>query len=143
MAAGNLTEALILRLALQGLPLPDGADADEAFRLVSPILARNRELSRRLADRPCAADRRIQEFLDSYLSDAPVQPKLPRRTLVLDQPGLARQLSLPRDADEFSSNLLSSYRLANGVLQLIGQQQMADRGDVSTAQAERLFDGSR
>jgi len=35
---------------------------------------------------------------------------------VLDQPGLARQLSLPRDSDEFSSNLLSSYRLANGVL---------------------------
>jgi hypothetical protein len=116
MAAGNTTEALILRLALQGLPLPAGADADEAFTLVSPILARNRELSRRLADRPCAADRRIQEFLDSYLSDAPVQPKLPRRTLVLDQPGLARQLSLPRDSDEFSSNLLSSYRLANGVL---------------------------
>ncbi len=116
MAAGNLTEALILRLALQGLPLPAGAEADEAFRLVSPILARNREQSRRLADRPCPADRRIQKFLDSYLSDAPVQPKLPRRTLVLDQPGLVRQLSLPRDADEFSSNLVSSYRLANGVL---------------------------
>ena len=64
MAVGNMTEALILRLALQGLPLPDGADADEAFTLVSTILARNRELSRRLADRPCAADRRIQEFLD-------------------------------------------------------------------------------
>src|SRR5674536_362253 len=57
-----------------------------------------------------------QGFLDSYLADAPVQPQLPRRTLVLDQPGLARQLSLPRDSDEFSSNLLSSYRLANGVL---------------------------
>src|SRR5674476_322850 len=116
MAAGNLTEALILRLALQGLPLPAGAEADDAFRLVSPILARNREQSRRLADRPCPADRRIQGFLDSYLADAPVQPQLPRRTLVLDQPGLARQLSLPRDSDEFSSNLLSSYRLANGVL---------------------------
>src|SRR5665647_279877 len=116
MAAGNMTEALILRLALQGLPLPAGAEADDAFRLVSPILARNREQSRRLADRPCPADRRIQGFLDSYLADAPVQPQLPRRTLVLDQPGLARQLSLPRDSDEFSSNLLSSYRLANGVL---------------------------
>ncbi len=116
MADGTTTEALILRLALQGLPLPEGAEKDDAFILVSPILARNREQSRRLADRPCPADRRIQGFLDSYLSDAPVQPQLPRRTLVLDQPGLARQLSLPRDADEFSSSLLSSYRLANGVL---------------------------
>ena len=114
--AALTTEALILRLAMQGLPLPAGADADEAFQLVTPILARNRELSRRLADRPCAADRRIQEFLDSYLADAPVQPKLPRRTLVLDEAGLARELSLPRDSDEFSSSLLKSYRLANGVL---------------------------
>ena len=55
MAAGKTTEALILRLALQGLPLPEGADADEAFTLVSPILARNRELSRRLAGTPARA----------------------------------------------------------------------------------------
>lgn len=114
--AALTTEALILRLAMQGLPLPEGAGADEAFKLATPILARNRELSRRLADRPCAADRRIQEFLDDYLAAASVQPKLPRRTLVLDEPGLARELSLPRDADEFSSSLLNSYRLANGVL---------------------------
>ena len=116
MADVNTTQAIILRLAMQGLPLPPDAASDKAFQLVSPVLARSRELSRRLADRPCAADRRIQEFLDSYLADAAVRPQLPRRTLVLDQPGLARELALPRDADEFSSGRLSSYRLANGVL---------------------------
>ena len=116
MADVNTTQAIILRLAMQGLPLPHDAASDKALQLVSPVLAHSRELSRRLADRPCAADRRIQEFLDSYLADATVRPQLPRRTLVLDQPGLARELALPRDADEFSSGLLSSYRLANGVL---------------------------
>ena len=45
-----------------------------------------------------------------------MQPQLPRRTLVLDEPGLARELSLPFDGDDFSSPLLSSYRLVNGVL---------------------------
>ncbi len=112
----DTTRSIILRLAMLGLPLPSGATADDALVLASPILARNRELNRRLAERPCAADRRIQAFLDSYLGDAPVQPQLPRRTLVLDEPGLARELALPREGDEFSSDLISSYRLANGVL---------------------------
>ncbi|GGL43374.1 hypothetical protein H9L10_07420 [Phycicoccus endophyticus] len=114
--ASPTTEAITLRLAALGLPLPPGAESDSALQLATPILARNRELSRRLADRPCAADRRIQAFLDDFLANAPVRPQLPRRTLVLDEPGLARELTLPRDGDEFTSRLVASYRLANGVL---------------------------
>ena len=61
--------AIALRLELLGAPVPDHAarsDFDrETDRLVAPILARQRELTRRLANRPCAADRRIQTFLDS------------------------------------------------------------------------------
>ncbi len=108
--------AINLRLAQLGLPLPAGFEQSEAARLVAPILARQRELSRRLADRLCAADGRIQAFLDDYLAETGEQPQLPRRTLVLDEPGMARDLSLPFDGDEFASPLLSSYRLANGVL---------------------------
>ena len=99
-----------------GLPLPEGFEDTEAARLAAPILARQRELSRRLADRLCAADGRIQDFLDAYLADTGEQPRLPHRTLVLDEPGLARELSLPFDGDSFTSPLLSSYRLVNGVL---------------------------
>ena len=108
--------AINLRLAQLGLPLPADISDSVSARLVAPILARQRELSRRLADRLCAADARIQAWLDDYLADTGVAAKLPRRTFVLDEPGLARALSLPYDADEFSSPLLSSYRLANGVL---------------------------
>ena len=108
--------AILLRLAQLGLPVPaEFADSPQA-RLVGPILARQRELSRRLADRLCAADGRIQDFLTDYLADTGEVPELPRRTFVLDEPGLARDLSLPWDSDEFSSPLLKSYRLANGVL---------------------------
>ncbi|MDQ1287124.1 MAG: hypothetical protein QG622_689 [Actinomycetota bacterium] len=108
--------AIALRLAQLGLPLPDSVDGSESARLVRPILARQRELNRRLSDRLCAADARIQAFLDDYLAGTGVQAQLPRRTLVLDEPGLARELSLPLDGDSFTSPLLSSYRVANGVL---------------------------
>ncbi len=108
--------AINLRLAQLGLPLPEGFEDTEAARLTQPILARQRELSRRLSDRLCAADQRIQAFLDDYLAETGEVPQLPRRTLVLDEPGLARELSLPFDGDTFTSPLLSSYRLANGVL---------------------------
>ncbi len=109
-------DAINLRLALLGLPLPVGAGDSEAAQLAQPILARQRELSRRLADRLCAADGRIQAFLDDYLAETGELPKLPRRTFVLDEPGMARDLSLPFDGDSFTSPLLTSYRLANGVL---------------------------
>ncbi|HMQ39084.1 MAG TPA: hypothetical protein PKA07_16100, partial [Micropruina sp.] len=113
--------AVNLRLALIGLSVPLQAEEATSAQLVAPILARQRELSRRLSDRLCAADQRIQGFLDDYLADvfpegAGDAPRLPRRTLVLDEAGLARALSLPVNADSFTSPLLSSYRLANGVL---------------------------
>jgi len=108
--------AINLRLAQLGLPLPEGFDDTESAKLARPILARQRELSRRLSDRLCAADGRIQAFLDDYLAETGERPELPRRTLVLDEPGLARDLALPFDGDSFTSPLLSSYRLVNGVL---------------------------
>jgi hypothetical protein len=113
----NIQNAAInLRLAQLGLPLPEGFEDTESARLARPILARQRELSRRLSDRLCAADRRIQAFLDDYLAETGERPELPRRTLELDEPGLARDLCLPFDGDSFTSPLMSSYRLVNGVL---------------------------
>lgn len=105
-----------LRLAQLGLAYPEGFEQSETAQLAAPLLARQRELSRRLADRYCAADQRIQAFLDSYLDSEDVHPQLPKRTFVLDEPGLGRALSLPYDSDEVVSPRLSSYRVANGVL---------------------------
>ncbi|GAB3623068.1 hypothetical protein GCM10027418_11500 [Mariniluteicoccus endophyticus] len=111
----DTTAAIDMRLALLGLP-PVGGGDDASAALVRPLIARQRELSRRLADRLCAADNRIQAFLDDYLAGTGTHPRLPHQTFVLDQAGLARTLSLPADGDEFSSELLTSYRLGNGVL---------------------------
>ncbi|WP_415504951.1 hypothetical protein, partial [Actinomyces slackii] len=45
-----------------------------------------------------------------------VAPTLPHTTFVLDQPGLARALSLPVGASSFESDYVSSYRVQGGVL---------------------------
>ena len=113
-STADLNAAINLRLALLGLPVV--GESGHVTELVEPILARQRELSRRLADRLSPVDTRIQDFLNAYLADVGPAPSLPRRTLVLDQPGLARGLSLPAHGDSFTSSLLSSYRLRNGVL---------------------------
>ena len=108
--------AIALRLELLGIPALAQVDQSETDSLMSPILARQRELSRRLAHRPCAADQRIQNFLDSYLEGAAETPQLPRSTFVLDQPGLARALSLPADSTSFVSDYVESYKVLGGVL---------------------------
>ena len=71
---------------------------------------------RLLADYLCPADWRINHFLTEYLYDTGLTIKLPTRTFVLDSAGLARELSLPPDRDEFISDITSSYRLRQGVL---------------------------
>ncbi|MBK7355333.1 hypothetical protein [Propionivibrio sp.] len=116
VSADDLKAAINLRLALLELPLAAGAEGAAVTGLMAPILARQRELSRRLSDKLCPADTRIQNFLNAYLADAGPAPRLPGRTLVLDQSGLARGMSLPANGDFFESPLLSSYRLRNGVL---------------------------
>ena len=68
---------------------------------------------------PYPINQRLQSFLNHYLHAAGVTaspPQLPRRSLVLDQPGLARALSLPPDRDEFHSDIINSYRVKQGVL---------------------------
>ena len=111
---GLLREAISLRLALLGFPLPPDAPWTP---LLAPILAREREQNRRLAFRLSPTDARIQRFLDDYLAETGPAPNLPRRTLVLDEPGLARDLSLPSDGDRFTSPLLhAATAWRNGVL---------------------------
>jgi len=112
----TLQYAINLRLALLGCPTVEDARSAAWSKLTSPIFARHREITRQLADRLCPADARIQHFLHLYLSDLGPAPRLPARTFVLDEPGLARELSLPSGGDVYESPLLKSFRLHNGVL---------------------------
>jgi hypothetical protein len=105
-----------LKLRDLGCPtVPVQLDAEFAD-LVGGLMALHREKDRLLAKHQCPADARIQNFLHDYLQDEVEVPRLPNQTFVLDRHGLARQLSLPPDKDEFSSDIINSYRVRQGVL---------------------------
>ena len=77
-----------------------------------------REKSRILSDHLNPADARIQNFINDYLSDIEFKDslQLPSNTFILSSPGLARELSLPPDSDEFSNEFVSTYRVKQGIL---------------------------
>lgn len=113
--SAHLIAHINVKLALIGCP-PVAIVGDSEFsEIVSAMAAQSREKDRLLGNYLCPADQRIQTFLFDYLQNVPVT-KLPAHTFTLDRPGLARVLSLPIDRDHFSSEIINSYRLANGVL---------------------------
>ncbi len=76
------------------------------------------EKTRLLSDYLCPADRRIQNFIDRYLKGIDFTPSLllPNKTFILDQEGLARELSLQPDKNEFKNEYLETYRIKQGIL---------------------------
>jgi len=113
--SSHLIAHINVKLALIGCP-PVAIEGNTEFaQIVSAMAQQSREKDRLLGNYLSPVDQRIQTFLYDYFQDVPV-PKLPSRTFTLDRPGLARVLSLPIDRDEFHSEIISSYRVANGVL---------------------------
>ena len=118
-----------LKLAANGLPVAHAAGGTELVQLASGLMTNFREKTRLLYNHRCAVDARIESYLNRHFahelasssgsrpSTLDPQPlRVPGRALVLDRHGLAREMSLPADGDEFESELLHSYRLRNGVL---------------------------
>jgi phosphoenolpyruvate carboxykinase (diphosphate) len=114
-APATLIPYINVKLALMGFAPVPGPASEEVKDVFSTLIAQYREKERLLANHLCPADARIQTFLYDYLQEVPVT-RLPLRTLVLDRPGMARLLSLPVDRDEFVSDIVSSYRVKQGVL---------------------------
>lgn len=92
---------------------------DRSILSVADNLLQSYSQQRRLlADYRCPADQRIQNFINEYYKrnniDADIT--LPGNTFALLQEGLAREMSVPHDKDSYSSELLTSYRVKQGVL---------------------------
>jgi hypothetical protein len=110
--------SILLKLAAMGVRIPAGAGEEDVLHLAGDLFARYREQTRLLSEHLCPADQRIQRYIDGLLVSAAVASpiRLPAETLILDRYGLARELSLPIDAEAWHNELVSSYRLDNGVL---------------------------
>ena len=111
----HLIAHINVKLALIGCsPVPLKGDK-EFVEIAAAMAAQSREKDRLLGQHLCPVDQRIQNFIHDYLQEIPT-PKLPARTFTLDRAGLARVLSLPVDRDDFSSDIINSYRVKQGVL---------------------------
>ncbi|MFO1487726.1 MAG: hypothetical protein U1F65_04540 [Verrucomicrobiota bacterium] len=115
ISESQLVSFINVKLALLGCqPVATGNQA-ESSDIVSILAAQYQEKDRLLGQYLCPADQRIQTFLYDYLQDVPVA-RLPLRTFTLDRAGMARLLSIPVDRSDFSSDIINSYRVKQGVL---------------------------
>lgn len=121
----DMIQYINLQLSSLGQPIyNDDSDAQEKYAnskfqtLTEGLINSFREKTRLLSGHLSPVDTRIQNFLDDYLKEVNFDKafRLPGSTLVLNQKGMARELSLPPNGFEFKSELLSSYRLKQGIL---------------------------
>ncbi len=114
----SLLEYVNLKLTSIGQPVFGDLSESSFFGLSKSLLESYREKSRLLADYLPPCDHRIQTFIAEYFSDLEQSeiPHLPSNTLILDRHGVARTLSIPAKGDHFSSDIIDSYRIHQGVL---------------------------
>jgi phosphoenolpyruvate carboxykinase (diphosphate) len=107
-----------LKLAALGAPIYKAEKHQDFIDIAHDLIANHIEKNRLLSDYLCPADQRIQNFLDNYLSNLKLKEpiRIPTNIFVLDRHGLARVLSLPPDKQEFISDIVSSYRIKQGIL---------------------------
>lgn len=114
----RIKQYINLKLAALGQPDCVGEEEDRTSDLANDLIKNFREKNRLLSNYLCPADQRIQDFIDSYLREykEKINLRLPSNTFTLDSHGIARKLSLPPDRDIFLSDIISSYRIKQGVL---------------------------
>ena len=121
----EMIQCINLQLSSLGQPLytketDAGAKlSNEKFiTLTEGLISSFREKSRLLSNHLSPVDSRIQTFINDYLKDLNFDKSylLPNSTFVLNQPGLAREVSLPPNGDFFQNEYVSSYRIKQGIL---------------------------
>ena len=107
-----------LQLAALGQPTCEMDDDRQYLDIANGLLKKYSQQRRLLAQYRCPADQRIEDFLNQYfdVNDINATVRIPGETFVLEQKGLARELSLPYHGDEFHSAYVDSYRIQQGVL---------------------------
>ncbi|MCG6900529.1 MAG: hypothetical protein LJE75_11080 [Gammaproteobacteria bacterium] len=124
-----------LKLASSGQPTCVPAESERFFGISRDLLKSYREKNRLLSNYQCPVDLRIQNFLKNYLADLELDsiPMLPTQTFILDRHGVARELSLPMGKDEFHSDIVSSYRVQQGILHNPASDRRTTRGSFHVA----------
>ena len=121
----DIVQYINLQLASLGQPLFQDNEGDiEKFcnpklqQLTGSFTRGFREKSRLLSKYLSPADSRIQDFINDYLNDIEFSKSyaLPNDTLILNQKGHAREISLPPNGTSFVSENITSHRIKQGIL---------------------------
>jgi hypothetical protein len=107
-----------LQLASLGKPVCQLGSDDSYLAIAESLLKQYSQQRRLLAEYRSPVDRRIEGFLNAWFRELGIEQtvSMPQATFILDQPGLARILSLPLEKADFHSPYVDSYRLLQGVL---------------------------
>jgi hypothetical protein len=134
-----------LKLASSGQPTCVPPESENFFGISRDLLRSYREKNRLLSSYQCPVDKRIQEFLNRYLADLGLEhaPMLPTQTFVLDRHSVARELSLPMGKDEFHSDIVSSYRVEQGVLHNPASDRRTTEGSFHIAEGGLPIPGDK
>jgi len=119
-----------LKLASSGQPTCVPEEEARFFGISQDLLKSYREKNRLLVDYHCWVDQRIQDFLILYFEDLQLDslPTLPTQTFILDRYGVSRELSIPMGKNEFHSDIVSSYRVKQGVLHNPASDRRTSKG---------------
>ena len=114
----QLLQYINLQLIASGQPHAEESDDGHFADVARGLLDQHQALARLLSDYRCPIDKRIEDFLSQYFSDLDLNDdvRVPAHTLIVDRHGMARELALPADENEFHTDIIESYRVRNGVL---------------------------
>jgi len=134
-----------LKLASSGQPTCIPKESARLFGITRDLLRSYREKNRLLSSYQCPVDKRIQNFLNRYLAEDGLAkvPLLPSQTFVLDRHGVARELSLPMGRNEFHSDIISSYRVEQGVLHNPASDRRTTKGSFHIAEGGLPIPGDK
>lgn len=134
-----------LKLVSSGQPPCGTGETARFIDIAHDLLLSYREKNRLLSAYHCPVDRRIQDFLNRYLQDLELDrvPTLPFQSFILDRHGLARELSVPIDSDAFHSDIVASYRVAQGVLHNPASDRRTTQGSFHVAEGGLPIPGDK
>jgi hypothetical protein len=134
-----------LKLGSSGQPTSVPEEVEQFFGISRDLLKSYREKNRLLSGYHCWADQRIQNFLTRYFEDVELDPfpVLPTQTFILDRHGVARELSIPMGRDEFHSDIVSSYRVKQGVLHNPASDRRTTEGSFHVAEGGLPIPGDK
>ena len=109
------------KLAVLGLPMYHEASMSESssdyfIDLFDDIIKDFKEKKRLSNADDIGINKRLNTFFENYFSEFDDSLKVAADFFTLDHYGLARELSLPPDGEEFHNEVINSYRIKQGIL---------------------------